>query len=309
MKYCRIVSESFKSKIWEDFEIDGILYSGRLPLDKADVLLALYDPTDELLIFRGPKLWYTLEPSWHYHFTGHPVGKKLVQVLRPDERAFYNNKNIEFRVPHPTYCKTLECDRRQEIQNKAVACVTNYGGRLWFLKKHIWLRNWMVLRSEVDLFGNPEKWRNFRAFPHIWLKGPPPNFLGKPPGKHQYDTEYINFLSNYKVCICLENTCEPYYFTEKFVNAVRAGCIPIYNAHETVADRFLKNAKWIDPKWFGYSAKRTIKYALSQDINDYRRINDKWLESGILADTDDSKLMERLHPLVKKKLQTCGVSK
>jgi hypothetical protein len=42
--------------------IDDILYSPRVPLDKADALLALYDPSEELLVFDGPKLWFTIEP-------------------------------------------------------------------------------------------------------------------------------------------------------------------------------------------------------------------------------------------------------
>jgi hypothetical protein len=58
------------------------------------------------------------------------------------------------------------------------------------------------------------------------------------PGTSYYDDEHIRFLSAYKVAICLENCVEPYYFTEKFINAVRAACIPVYHAHATVKTPF-----------------------------------------------------------------------
>lgn len=40
-KKCRIVSQQFGADSWEDFEIDGIEYSGRTPLSEADALVAL----------------------------------------------------------------------------------------------------------------------------------------------------------------------------------------------------------------------------------------------------------------------------
>ena len=87
--------------------------------------------------------------------------------------------------------------------------------------------------------------------------------------------------------MCLENCTEAYYFTEKFVYAVRAGCIPVYHAHATVKTSFLSGARWIDPADFAFSPRRTIDFALNQDQMEFRSINDAWLESGILADTDE----------------------
>jgi hypothetical protein len=104
--------------------------------------------------------------------------------------------------------------------------------------------------------------------------------------------------------VCLENCVEPDYFTEKFVNAVRAGCIPVYHAHPTLRGRLLRNAKWVDPDDFRFSARRTIEYALVQDQNSYRSINDAWLTSGVLTDTDDQKVLPKLHKIIKGKLET-----
>jgi hypothetical protein len=110
-------------------------------------------------------------------------------------------------------------------------------------------------------------------------------------------------LSAYKVAVCLENCTEAYYFTEKFVNAVRAGCVPVYHAHPTVKTSILSGARWIDPADFSFSPRRTIDFALNQDQMEFRSINDAWLESGILADTDELKVVPKLHEIISGKLR------
>ena len=98
--------------------------------------------------------------------------------------------------------------------------------------------------------------------------------------------------------MCLENCTESYYFTEKFVNAVRAGRIPVYHAHATLKTSVLSSAKWVDPADFAFSPRRTIDFALNQDQMAFRSINDAWLESGILAETDELKVVSKLHEII-----------
>ncbi len=302
---CRIVSQQFGVDSWDDFRVGDILYSPRVPLAKADALLVLYDPSDELLRFSGPKLWFTIEPSWHHHFHSHPVGKRLVRELDASERAFYGHPDATYRVPHPTHSGTLSRPRAPSVRRAAVATVNNFGGRLWFLKSHFRTRNRMILDRRVELFGKPDAWANFRHFPKLWIQKPPDNYAGKasPGAEIDGDDKKIRFLSGYKVAVCLENCTEAYYFTEKFINAVRAGCIPVYHAHATVKNRFLSGARWIDPAEFGFSSRRTIEFALDQDQSEFRSVNDAWLESGILADTDDLKVFPKLHEIVSAKLR------
>jgi Glycosyltransferase family 10 (fucosyltransferase) C-term len=159
----------------------------------------------------------------------------------------------------------------------------------------------MILDRRVELFGKPDAWANFRHFPKLWIRRPPDNYMGQPPAG--VDDEAIRFLSAYKVAVCLENCTEAYYFTEKFVNAVRAGCVPVYHAHPTVKTSFLSGARWIDPADFAFSPGRTIDFALNQDQMEFRSINDAWLESGILADTDDQKVVPKLHEIISAKLR------
>jgi hypothetical protein len=298
---CRVVSQQFKADSWNDFRLGSIVYSPRVPLEEADALLVLYDPSDELLRFTGPKLWFTIEPSWHSHFHSHPVGKRLVQELDATERAFYGHPDARYRVPHPTYSGSLSRPRVASVRRAVVAIVSNFGGRLWFLKPHFRTRNRMILDGRVELFGDPQRWAQFRHFPKLWVRRPPDNYMGQT--SFGFDDEQIRFLSAYKVAVCLENCTEAYYFTEKFVNAVRAGCVPVYHAHATVKTSFLSGARWIDPADFAFSPRRTIDFALNQDQMEFRSINDAWLESGILAETDDFKTLPKLHEIIGTKLK------
>ena len=159
----------------------------------------------------------------------------------------------------------------------------------------------MISERRVELFGLPEAWAQFRNFPKLWIRRPPDNYTGR-ASPAATDDDHIRFLSAYKVAVCLENCTEAYYFTEKLVYAVRAGCIPVYHAHETVKTSFLSGARWIDPADFAFSPRRTIDFALNQDQMEFRSINDGWLESGILADTDEQKVLPKLHEIISGKL-------
>ena len=159
----------------------------------------------------------------------------------------------------------------------------------------------MILDRRVELFGLPEAWAQFRRFPKLWIRRPPDNYMGRTTPGFDND-ENIRFLSAYKVAVCMDNCTESYYFTEKFVNAVRAGCIPVYHAHATLKTSVLSSAKWVDPADFGFSPRRTIDFALNQDQMAFRSINDAWLESGILAETDELKVVPKLHEIISGKL-------
>jgi Glycosyltransferase family 10 (fucosyltransferase) C-term len=297
----RVVPSSWWPK-GRSFSHDGLLYSDGITQKAADALLALYDPTEELLHFKGPKLWYTHEPMWHPHFRRHPIGRQLVKSLLPSEWVYFANPHTAYRVRSLTFAHTLNKVRANGTRRTAAVATVNYfGGPLWFLKPHIWLRNRMILESRVELFGRRTAWENFTHFPKIWRRGVPDNFRGETNLSHLQD-DFCEFLSRYKVYVCLENSCEPGWFTEKLVNAARAGCVPVYHAHPTVAERFLNGAKWVDPADHKFNAKRTIEYALAADQSEFQKANDSWLESGILEETGYLGFWNRIHTLIKAKL-------
>ena len=296
--YCRVVSEQFHALEWPDWERGNVIFSPRVPLKEAAGLLAIYDPTEELLQFKGPKLWHTMEPMWHSHYRRHPVGKKLVSALREDEWVYYANPVERYRVPVVT-ARSFSKTRQANFKERAVATVNYSGGCFWWMKRHTWLRNRMITCPLVDLYGSEPGWRQFSRFPYVWKKGLPSNFCGgKAPGADLHDPLFLEFLSRFKVYVCLENSYEPYWFTEKLVNAVRCGCIPVYHAHPTVRETFLKDAVWIDPKDFAFNPRRTIEYALAQDIHRIRSINDAWLDSGILENTRQDRVNEKVLSLM-----------
>jgi hypothetical protein len=97
--------------------------------------------------------------------------------------------------------------------------------------------------------------------------------------------------------VCLENACAPYWFTEKFVNAARAGCVPVYYAHPTVRDTFLKGAKWIDPADFSFNVSATLQAAEECDAEAFRDQNHRWLQNGLLQTTEGYAVWSRIADL------------
>lgn len=50
----------------------------------------------------------------------------------------------------------------------------------------------------------------------------------RPAPGHFWDYTFLQFLSQYRFVICFENARRPGYVTEKIINPILAGCIPIY---------------------------------------------------------------------------------
>ena len=101
-------------------------------------------------------------------------------------------------------------------------------------------------------------------------------------------------MALYKVAVCLENMCEPYYFTEKFVEAVLAGCIPVYRASPESRESVLKKARWVDPADHGNNPDATIRHALDGDINSFQKQNAEWLRSDALQQTHAAAIYEKI---------------
>ncbi|MDB6118657.1 MAG: hypothetical protein JWO08_2438 [Verrucomicrobiaceae bacterium] len=280
----------------------GVAFSTSISLDQADGLLSFYGASPELLQFKGPKAWYTDEPLSLSHFrTG--LARTLLLSLDQSEWLHHTNINPFYRVPSPTHGGELTITRPATRSTKAVAVVTNFGGRAWWLFKGPRLRNRFILHPDVDLYGDPKGWSRFRRWP--WSKaGVPANYKG-PTDCQLWEDSQVAFLSGYKVAICLENTVDqPNYFTEKFVNAVRAGCIPVFYAHPTIRSSMLQGARWIDPADYGFDCQRTINTALAADSQAFQEANDAWLQTAKVADTHRDKVWERIADIMRLKLET-----
>jgi hypothetical protein len=96
----------------------------------------------------------------------------------------------------------------------------------------------------------------------------------------------------------------PYYFSEKFVNAARAGCVPVYHAHPTVREGFLKGARWIDPADFKFDVSETISAALNCDSQVLRETNWQWLRSDQVEATEGYGIWTRIVELIVSRIMS-----
>lgn len=281
--------------------IDGVEFSSAFNLDKADALLSFCGLVPEILEFNGPKAWYTDEPITMNHFRTR-LARKALRILRTDEFFHHTNSDPVYRVLSPTHCGELTLHRPDNRLPRAVAAVNNFGGRIWWLRSGASLRNRLILQPQVDLFGAEESWSQFRRWPWSPAK-PPANYKGSAKTVW-WDDSQVRFLAGYKVVVCLENTFEsPHYFSEKFPNAVRAGCIPVYHATPEARAERLAGAKWVDPADFDFDPKATVDHALRQDIVEFQEINDQWLKSPHLAATHRRMIWERVATLMRLKIE------
>lgn len=63
------------------------------------------------------------------------------------------------------------------------------------------------------------------------------NIGGGIPGSYN-STEMVDFYRRGKFAITMENADKPYYITEKLVNGIRAGVVPVYWGTARVAEYF-----------------------------------------------------------------------
>ena len=274
-----------------ELETSDAFFSVNLPVEKADALLCDWAPSDELFTFPRRKAWYCCEPECQFRGLGGGTWQGIRDRLAPNEFLCHNHPDPRYRVPHVTHFEPLEMKPNGERLNGAIAIVSNHGGSP--LKRHrdITCRNDFITDSQVDLFGR-SGWTRYRR---RWfsLPGPPANYRGELPGDWPA-TGKRELMGRYKVAVCLENMNEPFYFTEKFVEAVCAGCIPVYRANPTVVEGVLKGALWIDPDEHGHDPGRTVSAALGADAEQISETNRGWLQCQSLAETHHEAVFRKL---------------
>ncbi len=247
-----------------------------------DGYLAYHAPTPELLSFPGPRAWYSTEPTTHRTFRS----KAYLHYERHRKEFCFLHHSLraDFFVPMLTHY-TLQPHFREDNAriDAVVAVVSNHGGRYWRVKPGERLRNRFLLCDDVHLFGSEAAWSSFRRWP--WGgEAAPANYRGNWTASY-LEAAHINRLSTYRASLCLENSVTLNYFSEKFVNAVRAGCIPIYQAHPSVRSAYLNGAAYVDPADFGLDPAATLKAALAMDRDSVAEQNFRWLESYAVQST------------------------
>jgi hypothetical protein len=274
-----------------ELDTEEAFFSVNLPTEKSDALLCDWAPSEELFTFPRRKAWYCCEPSCQFQGLGGGTWPAIRDRLAPHEFLWHNHPDERYRVPHVTHHGPLSINTNHDRIPRAVAIVSNHGGAPWRRHPDLALRSRFVTHPSVDLFGR-SGWKNYRRH---WYSRPgfPGNYKGEIPGDWDDDAKRT-LMSKYAVAICFENMCEPNYFTEKFVEAVCAGCVPIYRAHPTLSNGILQGAGWFDPGGYNDAPDETLAAARSANSEALLHLNTEWMSSSSLDQSRHKSVFERI---------------
>lgn len=275
-----------------------VLFDSDISLDEADGLLCYWAPDSELYKFRGRKLWYCCEPQCQFEGLGGGTWPAFRRRLSPEESVYHNHPCKTYRVPHITHGGPLTMNMSSRRKAGAVAVVSNHGGHP--LRRHpdLGFRNKFITHPSVDLYGR-SGWKGYRKNLFARRRAPG-NYCGEIPGDWP-GQEKRELLASYKVAVCLENMNEPFYFTEKFVEAACAGCVPVYRADPDQRQTILEGAAWIDPNDYGGDPPETMKAAIAEDGEKIRKQNLEWLRTNpYLARTSHQSVFQRIAQIFEK---------
>lgn len=280
----------------KEYKFPKIVFSTNIKISEADGVFAYASPVSELLHYTGVKAWCTFESLKHSRFSRNQLWRDCYKNIKDYEFLHYSQRISDCKIPHYTSGHSeLFTVSNLNPSRKAVALVSNFGGNFWGLKSRFRLRNKFILSKSVALYGQENSWKNFRNIWGFGIKKKPCNYYGEPKVRWHSTRAHLEYLSRFNVIVCMESFVEPFYFTEKFVNAARAGCIPVYHAHPTVRDGILKGASWVDPVAFKFDPELTIEFALDQNIEDYREKNWNWLKKDSVIETTEDQLWEKIY--------------
>jgi hypothetical protein len=258
----------------------------------ADALLCDWAPSEELFTFSRRKAWYCCEPLAQFKYLQGGSWPEIRDRLGSSEFLSHRHPLPQYRVPHITHFEELSVVSRTDRINRAVAVVSNFGGGPWRRNRDMAYRNRFIINPLVDLYGRGG-WREYRS---SLLSAPaaPSNYKGEISGDWPA-AEKRELISRYKVSVCMENVNEPHYFTEKFVESVCAGCIPIYRPDDYSAADVLSGAFWVDPRDHNDDPDKTLKAALALDSRQVQEQNRQWLaENAALRRSSHLEVFRRI---------------
>ncbi len=275
-----------------EMKVGNVWFSGEHSPDAADALLCNWAPSPELFTFSRRKAWYCCEPKCQFRGLGGGAWPGIKERLAPEEFLFHNHPDAKYRVPHVTHYENLRIVDEGKRLRRAIAIVSNHGGNPWRRHRHLTYRNRFISHPLVDLYGR-SGWKRYRQGRFSFRPGAPANYLGELPGDWPAAGKR-SLMARYKVAVCLENMNEPHYFTEKMVEAVSAGCIPVYRADPTVASTFLEGARWFDPRDYADNPELTLEAALEADSGEVAEANRKWLLRAAVRETHHERVFRRI---------------
>ena len=277
--------------------VEGVDFDPNLPPHRADGILWWYSPRPEMLSLGKPVFWYQCEGVSRSMFRT-KLWKSLLknkQVIFLHHHPSVRDEWVDPITHYEPWCAN-ENSRREGIG----AIASNAGGRLHWMRGER-VRNRFNVHPLVQLFGPRDTWALWRKWP--WSSPRlPANFSGE-VSVSWYKRDIVEFLSGFHAVVSMENTATENYFSERFVNTVRAGAVPIYHAHPSVKANYLRGAAWIDPADFGFDADKTLTAAFRADRSVYAAANHRWLLDGAPAlRTLESRVVEQIANAIKRRI-------
>lgn len=151
-----------------------------------------------------------------------PANKNLYDVILCGERNHENIINCPLFVPY-IYCQNMKSSLENKVdrvsppkKNKILCTIGNPGG---FDRNKI--LDVLEKNFEIDYAGGYKK-----------------NTFSCVSTTRYWSKEYIDFMSDYKFVISMENSRQDTYITEKIINPLYANTIPIYWGSLRIADYF-----------------------------------------------------------------------
>lgn len=282
------------------FESDRCLMSTEADMAQSDALLCVFHPAPELLSFPGRRAFYNCEPMSTRDLGVRALQetKAVVENLTSDEWLWHGHTDVSLRVPHVTHRSLTSAGSNGQRMARVIAVVSNSGPSVALRSQTVHERNAFASARSVDLYGSVKAWSWYRRT-YFSFRGPPRSFRGEIPGGWGEQSK-IDAMARYHAALCLENSQEAFYFTEKFIDVVRAGCVPIYRAHPTVRQTFLSGAQWIDPVDFGGSVRQTLKAALAADRVAVAENNWGWVQRLEVQATRESSIYARIADILQR---------
>lgn len=279
---------------------DSCVFDPDIDEHHADAVIIYYDAFPDTIRFPKKTYWWKTEPKWHSMYRN-KAAKHIQKILPAENILSYNELSIEQRIPHQTHIRKDLQVIKNNREKKVGAVVSNFGDAMWLLRPSFLLRNFLITRKGVSLYGRFDSWNRYphRLLPKKFQK-PPDNYCGEIGGWVYDDISTIERFARFHALICLENSFEPFYFTEKLVFAVAAGCLPIYLPHPTVAQEYLNDCFFINPIKYMFRSKYIFEAALNTPIEEVWEQNDKWLKRHLERKdgTREDQLWDRVSRLI-----------
>jgi len=110
--------------------------------------------------------------------------------------------------------------------------------------KRLEIIEFFAAQNKIDIFGR--EWQNLDKLPPKWQKrlAPVIGQLNPQPCEDKIET-----MSNYKFAVCFENVAYPGYVTEKIIDCLVSGVIPLYSGAPDITD-FIQENTFINMRRF-----------------------------------------------------------